>query len=233
MEDSSSTSVPERRSRPRMRLGLFHPDALAKSKWGRRLATAGVAAPLFIVIVFSDVVLPRSLHGLPFALGVAFFSVLGASEFYLAVRRQGAEPSDVLGWLACLVFQLSAWRRQGNQLDPYLPAFLALLVLSTLLSELMKRRQKPILNIGATLLGGIYVGWLFSYLTLLHGLNAPLSIITPPILGTTAGQWLVIFTGVVTWMGDTGGLIFGYLIGRTKLAPEISPKKTYEGALEA
>lgn len=33
------------------------------------------------------------------------------------------------------------------------------------------------------------------------------------------------------WAGDTAGLIFGKTLGRTPLAPSISPKKTWEGAL--
>ncbi len=38
-------------------------------------------------------------NGLPFALGVALFSVIGALELYRAVKNQGGEPSQFLGCL--------------------------------------------------------------------------------------------------------------------------------------
>jgi phosphatidate cytidylyltransferase len=167
-------------------------------------------------------------NGLPFALAVALISVMAVSEFYRAVRRQGAEPSDGLGLFACIVFQLAAWRRDGHLLDPYLPALLTLLVLVTMLVELIKPKHKPILNIGATLLGAIYCGWLFSFLVLIHGLNV---VAKAPISHTTPGQWLVAFVIGVTAANDSGGLFIGNWLGRHKLAPSISPSKTWEGAV--
>jgi phosphatidate cytidylyltransferase len=47
-----------------------------------------------------------------------------------------------------------------------------------------------------------------------------------PRLGS---QW-VLFLLVLVWVGDTAALIAGKSFGRTKLAPLISPKKTWEGA---
>jgi phosphatidate cytidylyltransferase len=35
----------------------------------------------------------------------------------------------------------------------------------------------------------------------------------------------------VTWLGETAAYIVGSLLGRTKLAPIVSPKKTVEGAV--
>src|SRR5579883_1708357 len=155
------------------------PERVARrSPFTRRIITGILGASGYLVAVFSDQVFgnishewPSLLQGLPFALGVAVFSIIGVDEFYRAVRRQGDQPSDFLGYVACIIFQLVAWRRAGSKLDPYLPALLCLLLLITLLVELAKKKHKPILSIGATLLGALYVGWLFSYLTLLHGLN--------------------------------------------------------------
>ena len=202
----------------------------------RRLVTGILGATGYIVAVFSNQVLahifhgwPPALAGLPFAVIVAVFCIIGAQEFYSAVRRQGAMPSDVLGLVACVLFELVAWHWSGNRLIPYLPAVLVLLLLTALLVELAKKEHKPILNIGATLLGALYVGWLSSFLILLHGLNSPVAV--PPIAGTSRGEWLVLFVTAVTWIGDTGGLFVGSWFGRHKLAPQISPNKTWEGAL--
>lgn len=212
------------------------PQARRWRSLSRRIVTGVLGAVAYLVAVFSDQVLrhvihgwPQVLSGLPFTVVVAVFAIIGLQEFYTAVRRQGAMPSDGLGLIACVIFELVAWHWAGNKLLPYVPALLAILLLITFLVELAKKEHKPILNIGATLLGALYVGWLSSFLILLHGLNAP--IVRPPIFGTSRGEWLVLFVTAVTWIGDTGGLFTGFWLGRHKLAPEISPNKTWEGAL--
>ncbi len=114
-----------------------------------------------------------------------------------------------------------------------------LLVITTLLTELGKRHPKPIVTIGTTFLGAVYVGWLFSYLTLLHGMQpgmirhngADRPLLIPPFPHTTPGEWLVIFVSACTWLCDTGALFAGKAFGRHKLAPNISPGKTWEGSL--
>jgi phosphatidate cytidylyltransferase len=195
----------------------------AKKRSLLRRILVGLAA---MVVTMTCVFLP-GYYGLPFALSVAVISVMAVSEFYSAVRKQGAEPSEGLGIFACILFQIAAWRREGNPLDPYLPALLTLVVLVTMLVELVKPKHKPILNIGATLLGAIYCGWLFSFLVLIHGLT---TVAKAPIAGTTAGEWLVAFVIGVTSANDSGGLFVGNWLGRNKLAPSISPSKTWEGA---
>jgi phosphatidate cytidylyltransferase len=71
-------------------------------------------------------------------------------------------------------------------------------------------------NFTVTVSGALYVGWLGSYLILLRSL---------PQVGLT---WtlLVIYAAAMT---DTGGYLFGSLFGKHKIAPSISPKKSWEG----
>ena len=197
-----------------------------------RIVVGLIAAGAYITVNFTD-------DGLPFALTVALLSVGGTVEMYRAVKKQGGEPSEFLGILACIAFQIIAWTHNGRQFGPFLPALLLLLVITTLLTELFKRRPKPIVTIGTTLLGAVYVGWLFSYLTLLHGMQpgmirfsgANIPLLIPPIAHTTPGEWLVIFVSACTWMSDTGALFTGKAFGRHKLAPNVSPGKTWEGSI--
>lgn len=49
---------------------------------------------------------------------------------------------------------------------------------------------------------------------------------TPP----AHGQW-VLFTFVLVWMADIGAFFFGRRYGRVRLAPTVSPGKTWEGVL--
>lgn len=196
-----------------------------------RIGVGLLMAALYISLVFA-------YNGLPFALFIAILSVIGASEFYIAVRKQGGEPTEAIGLLACLAFQIAAWTHYGQRFAPYLPALLLVLVIGTLLAELGKRRPKPIVTIGTTLIGAVYAGWMLSYLTLLHGMQpgmirlngANVALLVPPFPNTTPGEWLVIFVSACTFMSDTGALFVGKALGRHKLAPNVSPGKTWEGS---
>jgi phosphatidate cytidylyltransferase len=47
---------------------------------------------------------------------------------------------------------------------------------------------------------------------------------------TQSTRW-VLFTLALVWAGDTGAFFVGRWLGRVPLAPRVSPKKTWEGAL--
>lgn len=48
-------------------------------------------------------------------------------------------------------------------------------------------------------------------------------------LTTTIGWWLVVLLLVIAWANDTGAYFVGVLLGKHKMAPKISPKKSWEG----
>lgn len=188
-----------------------------------RIGVGLAGGAFFLALVFAQ----RS--GLVFALAVAIFSILGASELYRAVQRQNGEPTEFIGYIACVVFQFAAWKNAGRVFEAYMPAVFVVLLIAALLAELVKKRSHPLLNVGATLLGAVWVGWMLSYLTLIRCTNLPG--ITPRVPNTTPGEWLVVFVVGATWLSDTGALFTGRVFGRHKLAPNISPSKTWEGSI--
>jgi phosphatidate cytidylyltransferase len=64
----------------------------------------------------------------------------------------------------------------------------------------------------------IFVAWPFSYLVRMDG-------------NLSTGPVLVLFALAIVWAGDTVAYFVGKSMGRTKMAPALSPKKTWEGAL--
>jgi phosphatidate cytidylyltransferase len=48
---------------------------------------------------------------------------------------------------------------------------------------------------------------------------------------TTNGIWATVFLAAVIWLTDSGAFFVGRLLGGVKLSPEISPSKTWSGAL--
>jgi len=67
-----------------------------------------------------------------------------------------------------------------------------------------------------TVLAVVYVGWMLGFAMLLHGLEQ--------------GARLVLFVAGVTWAGESAALLIGSAFGRHRLAPQLSPGKTVEGA---
>ncbi len=66
--------------------------------------------------------------------------------------------------------------------------------------------------------GLLFVALPVSYAVRIHGIG-PL------------GPWILLFALVITWVGDTAAYFVGRAIGRYKLAPHLSPKKTWEGSI--
>jgi phosphatidate cytidylyltransferase len=60
---------------------------------------------------------------------------------------------------------------------------------------------------------------LLTYIILIRGFSTPF------------GWQVLLFMFVTIWGNDTGAYFIGSLLGKTPLAPKISPKKTVEGAL--
>src|SRR5215212_1039915 len=196
----------------------------------QRVLSSLVGVPVLVFCVFWR-------GGLPFMLGIGFLTLLGLGEFYRACRKQGAQPLSWLGYAASFLFLLVAHAtgRQwvGGQTSAALTAFL----LVGLVAELARPERAPVRNLGATLLGVIYVGWLFSYLILLRNQGAGLLArvggnLAVPLPGALAdpGAWVVLLVVFSTWACDTGAFFIGRAFGRHKLAPSVSPGKTIEGA---
>ena len=68
-----------------------------------------------------------------------------------------------------------------------------------------------------TLFGAIYVGWLLGYAIWLQN--------------RADGPQLVLFLVGVTWAGESAAYLVGSSLGRHRLAPILSPRKTVEGAV--
>jgi phosphatidate cytidylyltransferase len=63
----------------------------------------------------------------------------------------------------------------------------------------------------------LFVGLPLSYAIRIHGMGR-------------IGPWILLFALVITWIGDTAAYFVGRSIGRHKMAPILSPNKTWEGA---
>jgi phosphatidate cytidylyltransferase len=179
----------------------------------KRLLTAVVGVPLALWALFR---LPS----------VAFF-VLVASLFCLAAWEYGSIVAHwapdaplwvvvplvpIVGWT--LAPQFEAWR------SPEAFAMLALVV-SLGVGTIVLLSRTPMAQ-GLPAMGAIAFGCLY--------LGLPVAALAEM---QRRSPWLVFLLWAIVWLGDSAAYYVGTRFGRRRLAPVVSPKKSWEGAVAA
>ena len=95
---------------------------------------------------------------------------------------------------------------------------LTVALLASLAWQLRRAPARPFGDWAVSFAGGFYLGWAGGHLAELVAL--------PP-----DGRWWLALTLATAWSADSTAYAFGRLFGRHKLAPAISPGKTWEGYL--
>ena len=197
-------------------------NSSAKTGTLARLLGAGLVPRLLVALVgVPCLYLITQRGGFFFLALVDLIILLGLREFYILMKTKGYEPFEVLGYSCALSISAYAWR-QGVAVPLILTGSLLLIMIR----ELWRREPRRALgHIAVTVFGIMYVGWLGSHLVMMRPFPASLG------LEDSLGAHLVFLTALVVWFTDTAAYLAGVAIGRHKLAPRISPKKTIEGAV--
>jgi phosphatidate cytidylyltransferase len=170
-----------------------------------RVLVALVGVPVVLLIVWAG-------GWWLFALaGVA--AVLALHEYSLMIRT--LRPVILAAYTGALLSLLGA---QLGGLDWTAAGFLSTMVLAFLLHWIATTRQSATVAIAATVLGAAWIGLCLAHLVLLREIPHDGKLATFTVL-------------IAVWAGDIGAFFAGRLIGRHKLAPALSPGKTWEGFL--
>lgn len=175
-----------------------------------RLASAAVGLPLLLLAVWTG--------GTWFSLLTAAAAGLGALELCAMARQKGHRPAEPLAAAWALALVLAAFfLSEGYPLHATVLPVLAGGCLA-LLCWLLWRPQAAagLADWGLTAGSALYPG-----LLLLHA---------PLLRATDAGRDWVMFLLLATFATDTCAFFVGRTLGRRKLAPLVSPSKTWEGA---
>lgn len=186
-----------------------------------RIITALIALPILI----ASILLP-SLQPLFIALAAAAM-ILGLYEFYVLARSKEIRPDVGAGYLGgaalFIIFCFATPDPMQQRLDVQtIVLVLIVLTIGTLIAATLRGApfDKLIVSSGATILGVLYVVLLGGHLVALRtGFEQHLS------------AHLLSFFFLVLMGADTGAYYVGRAIGRHKLAPKLSPGKTWEGVI--
>ncbi len=149
-------------------------------------------------------------------------SVFTLREFYRLMRGCGYVSFEKFGIVAGALITLAPWLEAKTHWPAYHLIGLATAVFSVrLLGE--RTPEQRVDALGSTLFGLIYVAFMLSYFVRIV-VPLPNDTITPD------GRLLLCLWLIATAkFSDMGGLLTGMAIGKHKMSPVISPKKTWEG----
>ena len=163
---------------------------------------------------------------------VAVLSALVQLEFYQMAKMR--EPATYVGlllgtaWL--VVVGLYGFGDGLLCLALALPAALALVSFAVCAWVLFQSRfTKPISSVATTLFGFFYVPFLLGFFLLTVQLGAQGFWGDTPGTWTRHGLYTLLALIATAKFSDTGGFAFGMALGKHKMCPTISPKKSWEG----
>ncbi len=187
-----------------------------------RIITAVITLPILI----ASILIP-SLQ-LLFVVLAAAAMIFGLYEFYVLARKKDMKPDVAAGFLGgAALFTIFCFATPPTPDQPRLDMPTMLLVLlaltiGTLVAVTLRGGpfDKMIASSGATILGVLYVVLLGGHLVALRtGFEEKLA------------AHLLSFFFLILMGADTGAYYVGRAIGKHKLAPAISPGKTWEGVV--
>ncbi|MBI3599704.1 MAG: phosphatidate cytidylyltransferase [Nitrospinae bacterium] len=197
-----------------------------------RIISSVVALPILIAVIYFGTTLYFLI-----LLEIAIF--IGLYEFYRMLERGGEGCYKWAGIALGILLPIAVFNGsypyinllitssviipfvlrifQGNN-PPAPPSFPCSAWERVTTQSVVTRGQGGFSYISNTIFGVLYVSLLMSYMILIRGAEYQ-------------GRELIFFILITTWMGDTSAYYGGKGLGKHKLAPLISPKKTVEGAI--
>lgn len=176
----------------------------------QRILTAIIAGiPLVFLVI---------IGGIPFTVLTILLAVIAASELLKMKKINFFSPLGIIAFLLTFIIVIpEQWYNQifvlfESKTDGLLLALLLLLALTVL-----SKNRTSFNEISFVLMGALYAGFGFYFFYLTRAMENGLPIF--------------FFVLLNIWATDSGAYFIGRAFGKRKLWPEISPKKTIEGAI--
>lgn len=171
----------------------------------KRVLTAVIGIPVIVLLLLAPA---------PVMTGaVMICSVIGLYEFYTASGLKDKKLLCLLGFAAALVIPIVGG--QLRPVDSLLLVYLYIVLLFVVM--LLSHRTVTIRDLALLIVSLLYIPYFLSHITFIRTLPY--------------GNFYVWLVFIGAFMTDSCAYFSGKLFGRHKLCPQISPKKTIEGAV--
>lgn len=176
----------------------------------QRIITAVIAGIPFIFLIV--------IGGLPFTILILLLALIAMSELLKMMKIPYFSPLGILGFLLTLVIVIP--EQWYMKVFPFFASkfdMLILVLLLLLMLTVVSKNKIHFHDASFALMSALYVGFGFYFFYLTRSMDN--------------GLPLFCFVLFNIWATDSGAYFIGRAFGKRKLWPEISPKKTVEGAL--
>jgi len=155
-----------------------------------------------------------------FALFIVVIS-MALFEYYRILKIKASQPQIVGGYVSAVVLFAVTFFHAAGILPLYAVVLVIPVVSIVFILELFKKSETSFQNIGFTFLGLIYI-------------VLPFSLTNYLVVGSKAGNidynpQILLGVLFMIWANDSFAYLFGVSLGKNKMFPRISPKKSWEG----
>ncbi len=172
----------------------------------QRVITAVIALIIFLPLLY--------LGGLSFDILVTLMGIVAMSEFLIMKKKLLVSFEAIVSFLLMLSILLPVFWA-GFWTQDTLGGSFYLLALVMLVYTVISKNRFSFDDAGVLLLGGLYAGLGFRFM----------------MLARAESLWMMLYALLIVWVTDSGAYLIGRKIGKNKLAPHISPNKTWEGSI--
>lgn len=169
-----------------------------------RLLTSVIGIPIIILILLA----PKSV----ITFVVMIVSLIGMHEYYKATGLSEHKNLCVMGYIAAIVISVGLKLSVASSLT-----LVYLYVVALFLLMLFSNRTINIKHLAELLFGLVYIPYFLSHIIYIHSLDF--------------GRFYVWLVFIGAFVSDSCAYFVGSYLGKHKLCPNISPKKTIEGAI--
>lgn len=175
----------------------------------QRVISAGIGLiVLAVVIFFYDTLL--------FNIAIGFISVLAVFELLNATKMLKHRDFAALAGAFALLMSFA----QHHKVRPLVPLLVLLLLIAFVILTIKNYDTVQFEQASMTVLVGVVVPLFFSSAVYIRDQS-----------GVILGLYYLLLALGSAWLCDTGAYFTGYFLGKRKMAPNISPNKTVEGAV--
>lgn len=164
-------------------------------------------------LMLSPIIIFLFLGGNILKYGIMVLSLMGMYEFYKVNKEKNINAISALGYILCIIYYFSI----EKSINYNLTFNLVIITLFILLCIPIINIKFNYIDLAITIFGFLYVGVMFSFI--------------PLISLKENGNMLLWLIFISSWMCDTSAYYVGLRIGKRKLCPNVSPKKTIEGSI--